>query len=240
MMFQGFERGEAGMEASEKCRGGNRSGALHRPSGKPHEESTRLFGEDPLGAHASPRQGTGLTGNQQALGPGRPDDGHLGAGQPLHSRFPLMFDRSNIGKAQLSKFYASGTPGTAITITAISKAAVVAAVNTLAWAMWSSSAPSPVVRALPLPSTPRALPPSAARGLPARRTSRRSATSRSVRPAITRTSACAPDRPLVPGAKEISREAPALISPCASAFSQGSFHRRQERSPSHSAEMGMT
>lgn len=74
-MFQGFERGEAGMEASEKCRGGNRSGALHRPSGNPHEESTRLFGEDPLGAHESPRQGTGLTGDQQALENGR--DGFL-------------------------------------------------------------------------------------------------------------------------------------------------------------------
>ena len=43
-----------------------------------------------------------------------------------------MFDRSNFGKAQLSRFYASGMPGTAITITAISKAAVVTAVNTLA------------------------------------------------------------------------------------------------------------
>jgi len=45
-----------------------------------------------------------------------------------------MFDRSNFGKAQLSRFYASGMPGTAITITAISKAvaAVVTAVNTQA------------------------------------------------------------------------------------------------------------
>ena len=91
-MFEGFDHGEQSIEAVEERWGCDGGRAFHLSSGKPHEESARLFGEGSLDAHEAPSQGACLTSDQQAF-----EDGGAGFLLPSLQLLASLFEQLEVG-----------------------------------------------------------------------------------------------------------------------------------------------